>query len=640
LFFNNMSKDPDLDWLRLGLADMLTTGLAQSPDVRVLTTDRLYQILEEMGRLDESITSFNIVREVAARGSAENVLIGSFMKAGDNIRISVRLQEVASGDVLSSEHVEGIGESSIFSMADQLTERIRAKLDVPQSAKSRPIEELTTSSPTAYRLWVEGVELMRKDKGTESLALFEKAVETDPEFAEAHMRLAVIHWNQSRDTQAERHTNLALANSERLPERTRYSLEARLSSFREEDYARAIQAYKKRGSLNNLSVRYALLERFDEAIEVLEQDRKKQGTNFPLNRYGNLIAYYIARGEYDRAHLVCREMLGNYPNNGQSYIHLGNMLLFLNELDEAEEVLVKADALNPVNPQANRSRWCLYLLKGDWEQAAAEADALKGSDDDGWNFQAQYDLAILALYKGHSRNALQFFDRASEVFDEPGLLSGRAHSMASHVLLEKQAFSESLHHAKLAQQDGKGNPPEWGGLVQEALSLARQGRLESAYKTAEKLLLRTESIPTRKEKRRHIHLIGDLALAQNQPMQAIEKLKEAESMLPAHGRSGFLNWIRIGPPPHVPIWYSLASAYLVAGDDDEAVRMFQRIIDCGVERVEWPIPYVRSFYFLGKIYENRGDMEKAREYYRRFVDYWGDGDIDRERVEEAKRKSV
>jgi hypothetical protein len=31
-------------------------------------------------------------------------------------------------------------------------------------------------------------------------------------------------------------------------------------------------------------------------------------------------------------------------------------------------------------------------------------------------------------------------------------------------------------------------------------------------------------------------------------------------------------------------------------------------------------------------------MEKAREYYRRFYDYWKDGDMDRERVEEVESK--
>jgi pentatricopeptide repeat protein len=210
--------------------------------------------------------------------------------------------------------------------------------------------------------------------------------------------------------------------------------------------------------------------------------------------------------------------------------------------------------------------------------------------------------------------------------------------MASHVLLEKSQISEASNHAKLSQEHGKGNPPEWEGLFLEALSLAKQGRLEDASKTATKLLQRTEPIPSQKEKRRHLHLTGDLALIQNHLKEAIGKLEHAESMLPSRGRHGFVNWSRIGPPPHVPIWYSLASACLAAGDDEKAAEMFQRIIECGVERVEWPIPYVRSFYFLGKIHENRGEIEKAREYYRRFYGYWKDGDMDRERVEETLNK--
>jgi hypothetical protein len=31
-------------------------------------------------------------------------------------------------------------------------------------------------------------------------------------------------------------------------------------------------------------------------------------------------------------------------------------------------------------------------------------------------------------------------------------------------------------------------------------------------------------------------------------------------------------------------------------------------------------------------------MDKAREYYQRFVDFWRDGELDRDRVEEAKQK--
>ena len=50
LFFDNMSQNQELDWLRIGLADMLITDLSQSPHLEVLTTDRLYQTLREIGR--------------------------------------------------------------------------------------------------------------------------------------------------------------------------------------------------------------------------------------------------------------------------------------------------------------------------------------------------------------------------------------------------------------------------------------------------------------------------------------------------------------------------------------------------------------------------------------------------------------
>jgi len=73
-------------------------------------------------------------------------------------------------------------------------------------------------------------------------------------------------------------------------------------------------------------------------------------------------------------------------------------------------------------------------------------------------------------------------------------------------------------------------------------------------------------------------------------------------------------------------------------EDEKAAEWFLRVAESTTEHVSWPIPYVRSFYFLGKIHENRGEMEKAREYYRRFYEYWKDGDMDRERVEEAKSK--
>jgi len=47
--------------------------------------------------------------------------------------------------------------------------------------------------------------------------------------------------------------------------------------------------------------------------------------------------------------------------------------------------------------------------------------------------------------------------------------------------------------------------------------------------------------------------------------------------------------------------------------------------------------YVRSYYLLGQIALERGDLEEARTHYQRFLDHWADGDLDRDRVAQAKR---
>ena len=112
-----------------------------------------------MNQLDERITSFDVVQEVADRAGVNTVLLGSFVKAGESIRISIKMQEAATGEILTSERVEGVGEDSIFPMVDDLTHRIKNKFEIPRTADAsteRGLQEVTTSSVEAYRYIVEG----------------------------------------------------------------------------------------------------------------------------------------------------------------------------------------------------------------------------------------------------------------------------------------------------------------------------------------------------------------------------------------------------------------------------------------------------------------------------------------------------
>ncbi len=46
LYFDNLSGDPELDWLRSGLPGMLVTELSQAEGLSVLGTDRMYRVCE------------------------------------------------------------------------------------------------------------------------------------------------------------------------------------------------------------------------------------------------------------------------------------------------------------------------------------------------------------------------------------------------------------------------------------------------------------------------------------------------------------------------------------------------------------------------------------------------------------------
>ncbi len=95
LYFENNTGDQSLDWMRTGLTDMIVTDLSQSTDIEVMGTDQLVQILQELKRADDRVVSADVVKEIASRAGVDNVLVGSYIRAGGTIRISARLQEAA-----------------------------------------------------------------------------------------------------------------------------------------------------------------------------------------------------------------------------------------------------------------------------------------------------------------------------------------------------------------------------------------------------------------------------------------------------------------------------------------------------------------------------------------------------------------
>lgn len=125
MYFENNTGDPSLDHWRKALSDLLITDLMQSKYIRVLSGESLYNILKELNLLEAKSYSLENLKKVAGRGAVENILVGKYAKAGENLRIDALLQKAATGEIIGSERVQGKGEESFFILVDELTKKIK-----------------------------------------------------------------------------------------------------------------------------------------------------------------------------------------------------------------------------------------------------------------------------------------------------------------------------------------------------------------------------------------------------------------------------------------------------------------------------------------------------------------------------------
>ncbi len=243
----------------------------------------LYPILAGTGELEGGKPSREVIEEIAARTGVQSVLLGSFAKAGDAIRISARLEDAASGRVLMSEKAEAVGEENLFRLVDEITTRIKARFELtpPSEDLDRDLRDVTTASVEAYREYAEGIRLHERFREEEAAPHFERAIELDPEFAMALAKLGVVMSNLGRGEEGDQYAERALEHVDRLSERERLYIEGWYFSRKPstidkaiDSYERAVERYPDHGSArHNLGNLLFETERYDEAIEQLEELR-------------------------------------------------------------------------------------------------------------------------------------------------------------------------------------------------------------------------------------------------------------------------------------------------------------------------------------------------------------------------------
>ena len=344
--FENPGGAQDTAWLTSGLPGMLVTGLGQATGLDVIGSQRIDEILKDVGGAGGGRIEASKVLDVGRRAGAGAMVVGNIFQTGSEFRIDVQIQEVADGRLLGAHSVRG---TDVFRLADDLTGRILGSLNVASGSEARSVAEVTSSSSEAYRLYTEGVRAVRLQRRGEARKALEAAVAADPTFAAAWLELAGILGGLDDRAGEARARKQVLAHRDRLPERQRLLFDA-TEAGRTGTRAQAVEA------LERLASRYP-----DEEIG-----------------HRALISSYRGLGDTTRAIQAAERGIKALPQVGTLRNMYGYMLLDVGRYPEAVRELETYTRLDPNEPNPLDSLAEAYLIMSQPAAGAGPVRARAG----------------------------------------------------------------------------------------------------------------------------------------------------------------------------------------------------------------------------------------------------------------------
>ena len=401
--FRNASGDASLDWLGASLAEWLSTDVGQSSYLRTVSSDRLHQILHDLGIASDSDLDSDTLRRVAEFSSAQTVVWGRYAKLGVQIRIDATLRDLKQ-ERSTTLDVEAANQEAVPTAVDRLAQAIRQNLALsPSVVKELQAQAFKPSSKSLPALcdYNEGLQLSRQGKNLEAQKRFEAATKEDPEFALAYAKLGQTYAKLGYDDQADQASRKAVDLSENLPRQERYRIEASHAQVTK-DYAKAIESYENlaKVSPDDTQIQFTLAGLYEDSGAL---DKAREHYTQVLKADPNDVEALLAAG---RVH----NKSGN-PQGGLEYLnHALTLAIQLDNLEERATIL-----------QAIGAAYWLLNKQGEALRNYRESLAIKRQIVDKRGMAVSLDnIAQLQELSGNSGEALKSYQEALKLRREIG----------------------------------------------------------------------------------------------------------------------------------------------------------------------------------------------------------------------------
>jgi serine/threonine protein kinase/tetratricopeptide (TPR) repeat protein len=373
--FVNMSTDPENEYFCDGIAEDLINALTKIDRVRVVARTTPFSFKGKTGD----------VREIGRTLNVTSVLEGSVRKAGNRLRVSAQLVNVADGYHVWSDRYDRQMED-VFEIQDEISMAIVNALKVKLLGGEREaLAKRQTVNVDAYQLYLQGRHHWHKWSAASfarSMECMKRAIDIDPEYALAYCGIADVYLGGAtgyhRYVDILPHAQAALRRALDLdPELDEAWLLTAVAHMFEWNWqtaeraaARAIELNPRSGHAYQASMLIRLYQGFTQ--EALEQAKRAVELDPLAQLYNWSLAWALmAVGDYDDAVARNRVLLDIDPSFWMGHLMKGALLAARGAYAEAVQSLEEAVRLSGDAPYAIGYLACLLALAGERERAQA-----------------------------------------------------------------------------------------------------------------------------------------------------------------------------------------------------------------------------------------------------------------------------
>jgi len=390
LGFNNLKGSTEASWISTAITEMLAMEVASGDALRVIPSDQVARMKTEMRLAANESFSADRLSKVRENLGSDLVVLGSFLSENDILRLDLRVQNAASGEVISRISEKG-KESDLIALVERVGGRLRSELGLSglSPAEAQAVRAAFPESSAVARVYAEGLSHLHRFEVVEAIRLLEQAAQDAPGNAMVLVALSDAYELVGYEDKASDAGRRAFEASKNLATRYRLWIEG-IHYEADHNWPSAIETIESLFKLYpddlEVGLRLAKMQlraaRFDASLATCEKLEKLPAPAGSDPRINLLEAFaFLRKAQPEQALAAAEEAArkgherGAVITEASAYAYIGSAQMVRGKSDEALAAIDKARGLflsvgyREGASQTLTSTATVLANRGDWEGA-------------------------------------------------------------------------------------------------------------------------------------------------------------------------------------------------------------------------------------------------------------------------------